>query len=564
MVRRIHIAFAAAVAACTTSPTRIELAVTADPTWQIDHYELRIGDHAVGAAPLSTLQLQLPDEMAGHQQDVSVWGLAGGTQVAYGSTSVTPAMHGTVSAAVTLTAITCGTFCTEGAVECMGNGITTCQMQTNGCLAWSSPMACPSAMPYCSNGTCSAQCSDECMTGQTECDSPATVRMCGQFDSDSCLDWSAPMACGHGETCTGGTCMATTTCAHNGDSCDDGDACTEHDMCENGVCSGTPKCTAPPDADATCSGGTCGFNCHVGLMKSGAACVIGSLAAMPTPRATVAVLSPDGRIYTIGGLDDATLTRFSKVEAYDVPSNTWSTRASLPTALNGHAAVRGPDGLIYAIGGFDGSSFVASVNAYDVTTNHWTSRPAMPSARVDLGAAVGSDNRIYAIGGYYNATQLTTVEAYNTTTNSWVARSPLPAPRSAFAVVAGPDGRIYVIGGLDPTSDTATVFAYDAASNTWTTRASMHTARDSAAAAVGSDGLIYVIGGENGAGPLKTVEAYNPATNTWTVRAAMPTARWGLGAVLAANGLIYAAGGADVSDNPLGTLEAYSAASNTW
>jgi hypothetical protein len=68
VVTRTHLAFVVALAACTTSPTRVELAVTADPGWAIDHYELRIGDHAVGAMPLSTLELQLPDDMAGHSK----------------------------------------------------------------------------------------------------------------------------------------------------------------------------------------------------------------------------------------------------------------------------------------------------------------------------------------------------------------------------------------------------------------------------------------------------------------------------------------------------------------
>jgi N-acetylneuraminic acid mutarotase len=561
---------AAVLAACTTSPTRIELAVSADPAWQVDHYELRIGDHATGAAPLSKLELQLPDDMAGHTQDVSVWGLVGGMQVAYGTTSVTPSMHGTVSAQVTLAAISCGTFCTEGDVECSGNGTSTCQMQADGCLSWSTPMACPSTMPYCSNGACGAQCSDECMTGQTECDSPATVRMCGQFDSDSCLDWSAPMACGMGRTCTGGMCMTTTTCPHNGDSCDDGDACTEHDTCENGACSGTPKCTsAPADADPTCSGGTCGFKCRAGLTKSGSQCVVAAVSQMQIERKLpAAAVGPDGRIYAIGGESSSAV--LTQVEAYDPSTNTWTTRATLPSPRAELAAVRGPDGRVYAIGGYYASLPLSLVTAYDATSNVWASRAPMPTARLGLGAAVGSDGLIYAVGGSQTGTSgsiYATVEAYNPATDTWKTRAPLPQARVDLAV-AGANGLVYALGGHDASGvTTATLWVYDPASNAWSTRAPMHTARAHLAAAFGSDGKLYAIGGDdasNPPNPLSSVEAYDPATNTWTSRAAMPIARGALAAVLGPNGLIYAIGGQDGGGYILPDVEAYSAASNTW
>src|SRR5262245_6651400 len=57
-----------------------------------------------------------------------------------------------------------------------------------------------------------------------------------------------------------------------------------------------------------------------------------------------AVTGRDGHIYAIGGNDVAT------VEGYDPASDTWTTRASMPTARGGLAAVAGPDGRIYAIG----------------------------------------------------------------------------------------------------------------------------------------------------------------------------------------------------------------------
>jgi hypothetical protein len=273
MTMRALTLLACAGAACSdAAPTRVQLAVTSDPAWAVDQLELRAGDHNALASLLPELELQLPDEMAGHDAPLKVWGLAAGQQVAYGMTSITPVLHHTIHAAVDLQSITCGLFCMEGEVECSDNGVATCAMRDDGCLDWSTPMECPSATPFCSNGACSAQCADECTSGQTECDTSAAVRMCGQYDADPCLEWSPPMACGSGKMCVAGACTGTTTCP-DGDGCDDGNACTIADTCHGGACSGMPKCTsAPPNADPACSNGTCGFTCHAGYMPLGNHC----------------------------------------------------------------------------------------------------------------------------------------------------------------------------------------------------------------------------------------------------------------------------------------------------
>jgi len=271
---RIHVALLLTIlAACGNDATRVRLTV-AGPV--VDHFEVRVGDHAALANPLAELELLIPDEIAGQSTQVQVWGLVGGQQVAFGRTTVTPALHASVDGTITLASVTCGAFCTEGTVVCDHDGTSRCEVQADGCLAYSTAVACPNTVPFCSNGDCQAQCSDECTAGQTECDTAVTMRTCGEFDSDSCHDWSAAVACASGQSCVNGACTGgTQTCTGDGDKCTDGDDCTIDDTCLSGVCSGDPKCTtAPANADPTCSAGTCDFACHDGYIKQGSGCVL--------------------------------------------------------------------------------------------------------------------------------------------------------------------------------------------------------------------------------------------------------------------------------------------------
>ena len=273
---RTLLILSALLVACGSSETRIRLDLDADPAWGIENYQLRLDGHGATAAPLAELEMVVPSDMAGRNVELDVWGLVGGAQVAYGITMVTPVMHSTVIAHVTLAAVSCGTWCTLGDAACANDGQIACEMQSNGCVGWSTPVACPAETPYCSNGACAAQCTDECTIGATTCDSSAAVRTCGQFDSDSCLDWSTPVPCTNGQTCSNGTCATTASCAVDNDSCDDGNACTTGDACGGGTCAGTPKCTAAPaNADPTCaSDGTCDFACRSGYQRSGSTCVV--------------------------------------------------------------------------------------------------------------------------------------------------------------------------------------------------------------------------------------------------------------------------------------------------
>jgi hypothetical protein len=95
------------------------------------------------------------------------------------------------------------------------------------------------------------------------------------------------------------------------------------------------------------------------------------------------------------------------VDAYDPATNSWSSRAPLPTPRAYHAAALGADGLIYVVGGIGAG---ANVEAYDPGTDTWRTVAPLPTPRYGLAAA-SSGGAVYAIGGQESIVAQNKVEA---------------------------------------------------------------------------------------------------------------------------------------------------------
>ena len=166
---------------------------------------------------------------------------------------------------------TCSNECSpSGLRQCSGNGYRQCgNYDSDSCLEWSSVTACGSNQT-CNNGSCITNapvCSDECsVSGKREC-SGNGYRQCGNYDSDSCLEWSPVTNCGSNETCSNGSCNFHETCSNecsvsgqrqcsgNGyQQCGnyDSDSCLEwgsvtncgaNEQCSNGSCNPVHTCS---------------------------------------------------------------------------------------------------------------------------------------------------------------------------------------------------------------------------------------------------------------------------------------------------------------------------------
>ena len=147
-------------------------------------------------------------------------------------------------------------------------------------------------------------CSNSCLnSGDKQC---ATIsgysgyETCGDYNYDSCLEWSGIMVCPSGQTCSSGACVTTPqicvpaavsvckVCNAAGSAwVDDSTKCATGQTCTNGACVG---CTA---TTCTALGHTCGSysdNCggtlNCGTCATGQSCVNGACAATPTCTAT--------------------------------------------------------------------------------------------------------------------------------------------------------------------------------------------------------------------------------------------------------------------------------------
>jgi N-acetylneuraminic acid mutarotase len=254
-------------------------------------------------------------------------------------------------------------------------------------------------------------------------------------------------------------------------------------------------------------------------------------------------------------------------------SSSWTSLASLPTALGEAATVAGSDGRVYVIGGANSSGVTNAVYVYAPATNSWTTVAPMPVARYYTAAARGSDGRIYTFGGGDPITGRPTnnVEVYDPATNTWTALASMPSGRLGASASLGSDSRIYILGGQDDSIgnlDASAVYVYTPGTNSWTTAASMPAgwAYGAATATAGTDGRIYYLAGHQERGQYvgSAAYAYSPATDTWTTLPYRPAAAGWLASAIGLDGTIYAIGGQDATGNTFSTVYAYSPSLNTW
>jgi N-acetylneuraminic acid mutarotase len=243
---------------------------------------------------------------------------------------------------------------------------------------------------------------------------------------------------------------------------------------------------------------------------------------MPAGRQNTAVAVVNGFIHVIGGANPAG-TPHTDHFVYNPASNSWVTEAPLPVATTQASAVA-YGSLIYFTGGGlagvgagpgVGANVTSATYMFDDTSNTWATKASMPTARALFGIAIYGQS-IYVIGGHGNGSTIyATNEVYDIPSNTWSTQALMPTARNGM-MAAIVNNKIYMIGGSpisnpgSGSSALATNEEYDPQLSVWYTRAPMPTPRFDGGAAVVNN-LIYVIGGSNGSSTFATNEVYNPS-----------------------------------------------------
>jgi N-acetylneuraminic acid mutarotase len=231
-----------------------------------------------------------------------------------------------------------------------------------------------------------------------------------------------------------------------------------------------------------------------------------------------------------------------------VTSNSWATKASMPTARAPKAGTI--NSIIYAVGGSSGQ-----VEAYNVATNTWTTKKPYPGPGDGINGATPINGKLYVTSG--NA-----LYVYNPAANSWARKANLP--RFVFSgVQATIGGRLYVYAcGGDPCSHV--FFRYNPSTNLWAARKVPPSVHREAAVGV-INGKLYLAGGSDQQfGINRAMEVYDPATNMWKSGPRMLDARTSAASAVV-NGKLYVAGGSDAGGAPwVDRLTVFNPTTNAW
>jgi N-acetylneuraminic acid mutarotase len=280
-----------------------------------------------------------------------------------------------------------------------------------------------------------------------------------------------------------------------------------------------------------------------------------TLTPMPTARQQLGTATVDGKIFAIGGRNE--FNRYLGTnEMYDPATNTWVKKAPMPTPRNSFA-IAVYENKIYVIGGEtnlprgNGDTGISSINqAYDPATDTWETKASMPTPRSQLGASV-VDGKIYLMGGvqidqnypdYYS----TMNEVYDPKTDTWTTKPSLPKEvTSPVSIAIGT--KIYLMGGRTFVNDISDFNqVYDTKKETWTSAKPLPTKIDAAAGAslTSTDHKIYVFGGftDQYSNACNLTQIYDPQKDVWTYGSQMLTPHALFGVVAIGNEL-YAIGG---------------------
>ena len=267
-----------------------------------------------------------------------------------------------------------------------------------------------------------------------------------------------------------------------------------------------------------------------------------SKSVMHEGRSGLGVAVVDGKTYAIGGASASGFCSFN-VQYYAIIW-TWTFKAPMPTSRSAFG-ITVFQNKIYCIGGYylinNNQGHAGEVNeVYDPASDTWQTKAPMPTPELNIRANV-VDGKVYVIGGNNNGT---INQVYDPIDDSWTTKASIPTAVNSYAsAVVG--NKIYV-------STSKLTQIYDAKNDCWSLGAPAPSpvilATAGATTGISTPERIYVFGASADLPFWQlttkgfTTQSYDPKTDSWTVCASMPTGRYDVGIVVV-DDLLYVIGG---------------------
>ncbi len=196
-------------------------------------------------------------------------------------------------------------------------------------------------------------------------------------------------------------------------------------------------------------------------------------AAMPVESFGLCANVVNGKIYVVGGAQqtNTTVTCSNVTRMYDPALDTWTIKSAIPNPVFNYASAVEANKIFIISGNtvsLNGSLVSCDLTQiYDTETDSWSTGAPVPNA-VNAAVALAVDDggvpKIYVLGGGSDLLRLTynLSQIYDPQQNAWATGSPMPTSRFTLAACMA-NQTLYAIGGADNLTATTDVYALDLA-----------------------------------------------------------------------------------------------------
>jgi N-acetylneuraminic acid mutarotase len=235
----------------------------------------------------------------------------------------------------------------------------------------------------------------------------------------------------------------------------------------------------------------------------------------------------------------------------------WYFLTAMPNGRHSYVGVYDPETKGYFVIGGETSELV---HRYDYFTDTWTAKASMPTARGRGGGALVQGGQIIVTGGLQSGVQTNATESYNIATDTWTTRTLLPVTLYDMGYLSQQEF-LFVAGGIS-SGNVAVVDhrVFNSVTNAWSTLAA-HPEAITELESINYNESLFHLGGRRTSDnvTLATVRFYIRVTNAWSSVAALPAANRFFRTALLENHL-WATGGANVQN----ANYKYNRQSNAW